>query len=401
MLRKIIITLLLASLLITHAAATEYVADLTLKQIQGSDSKSWVTLSTRTLNPGGTWDVGSDGSLIIKYTEKAPNANQITFSFSGTSISTPFSWAFDKGHTECIRGTCNDNATNSSSNAVRLTLTDIRESTTSFNTNNSNIVNGYVLVSGKSSPIALIKDDAPIVDVMKIRQETGVTYTKTTSEVIVRFEYGRPIGITVKAESREPKQTEWGSNYIKYTIDSSGTYTFTVKYKTTNPSGFEEETTETYGLKLINLGDAIGTNGGVTKYQSTVYLPDTLTVNMGVAGNFTQQGGVGITALSSSEYRLAFDTAGTYSLKYTTTGGTAVDSAVVVVVRPPAPALQAQVTPAVVTPIKGNQQQGGEGEGWDIWTVGLGIVFVVMVGLVIYGLRRNKPRTMHIRNNPD
>lgn len=385
MLRKLVVALLLASLLITHASATEYLADLSAKQIQTTDgvTKSWVT-STRTLHLGEEW---AFGSINIKYSTIESTNDRIWFVLTGTSVTTSNQLLLEGG-TACLRGTCSENMSIVSSDAVSMTLTDIRPSTTSFNsTTDENPISGYVYVSPKE--ISLIKDDIASVDVQKTRQDTGVSYAKTTSEVTVYFirKSNVPISISVKAESRTPKNEEWTTDRVKYTIDSSGTYTFTIKYTKNNAWGAETDITETYGLKLLNLGDGTSTTGGVSKYKTTVYLPDTLTVDMGTAGTFTEQGGVSITKLSGSEYRLSFGSAGTYNLKYTTSGGTAIDNAVEASVRATQPVPEQTEEPAEEE-LTGNQQQDG-GEGESNW-IYYGIAFFALLGIVGYSLTRKK-----------
>lgn len=394
MLRKLIITLLLTSLLITQAAATEYLADLTAKQIQtdGASNKSWVT-STKTLNIGEEWIFGS---VNIKYNTIESSNDRIWFKITGSGISTNDQLLIE-GATACLRGTCSDNMSIVSSDAVRLTLSDIRPSSTSVNrTTDENPISGYVYVSPKE--ISLIKDDVASVDVQKVRTDTGVSYTKTTSEVTVYFirKPNVPISISVKAESRAPKNEEWTSDRVKFTIDSSGIYTFTIKYTKNNPWGAETDIIETYGLKLINLGDGASTTSGVTKYRSTVYLPDTVTVDMGTAGSFTEQDGVSPTKLSSSEYRLSFNSAGTYTLKYTTSGGTAVDDAVVATVRASQPT--EKPVNEETEELTGNQKQDGTGGGESYWKWVLGIAFVALVCILVYSRSRKKSGTMYVKD---
>lgn len=392
MLRRFIVALLLISFLIAQAVATEYLADVKVQQIQGSDTKTWASPSERTLEIGESWDYGS---ITIKYNTIESTKDRIWFLITGSSITT-HDWVFKEGETWCIRGTdCSDNASNASYNAIRMTLKDIRPSSTSFNgTTSENPVYAYVYINKE---ISLIKDDVATVDVQKTRQETGVSYSKTTSEVYVYFirKQSVPISIIVKAESREPKNEEWTSDRVKYTIDTSGTYTFTVKYKKSNTWGAETDITETYGLKLINLGDLTNTGLGVSKYKSTIYLPDTLTVDMGTAGSFTKQDGVSITSLSSSEYRLAFDSAGTYSLKYTTSGGTATDDAVVATVRTSA----AQENTQSKETTTANQQQTSDGDdGGNLLYYLLLIIAVIALGYMFLSRRKGAQKyTLHAK----
>lgn len=382
MLRKLIIALLLPSLLIIPVSATEYLTDIKVQQIQ---SGSWTSASEKTMNIGESWDYGS---ITIKYKILDSSNDKIWFYVTGSSISTP-DWLFKEGETWCIRGNdCSENASNASSNAIKMTLKDIRPSSTSTNITAENPISGYVYVSPKE--ISLIKDDVASVDVQKVRTDTGVSYTKTTSEVMVYFirKPNVPISISVKAESRTPKNEEWTSDRVKYTIDSSGTYMFTIKYTKNNAWGAETDITETYGLKLLNLGDGASTTSGVTKYRSTVYLPDTLIVEMGTAGSFTEQDAVSPTKLSSSEYKLSFNSAGTYKLKYITTGGTVVDDAVIATVRASQPTPEhTEEEPATEEELTGNQQQDGEGgSNWLLWG-GVSAVAIILLG---YMLTRKK-----------
>ena len=384
MLRKLIIALSIVALLITQAVATEYLADLSAKQIQidGSGTKSWVT-STRTLHVGEEW---AFGSVNIKYSTIESTNDRIWFVITGTSITTS-NLLLTEGGVACLRGTCSENMTIVSDNAVSMTLSDIRPTSTSFNgTTSDDPVYAYVYINKE---IPLIKDDVANVDVQKTRQETGVSYSKTTSEVYVYFtrKQSVPISISVKAESRTPKNEEWTSDRVKFTIDSSGTYTFTVKYKKTNVWGAETDITEIYGLKLINLGDGSSTSSGVSKYKSTVYLPDTLVVDMGTAGSFTPQSGVSTTLLSGSEYRIVFDSEGVYRLKYTTSGGTAVDDAVVATIRAQQPTAKPTETKEATEEFIGNQQQGGE-EGSNWWIYGIALVILLII--IGYALTRKK-----------
>lgn len=385
MLRKPLITLLLVSILITQVAATEYLADMSAKQIQidALGTKSWIT-STKTLHVGEEW---AFGSVNIKYSTIESTNDRIWFVITGTSITTS-NLLLAEGGAACLRGTCSENMTIVSDNAVSMTLSDIRPTSTSFNgTTSDDPVYAYVYVNKE---IPLIKDDVANVDVQKTRQETGVSYSKTTAEVTVYFSRRQsvPISISVKAESRAPKNEEWTSERVKYTIDSSGTYTFTVKYKKTNVWGAETDITEVYGLKLINLGDTTGTSSGVSKYKSTVYLPDSLTVDMGTAGSFAQQSGVSITPISTLEHRLVFDSEGVYRLKYTTSGGTSIDDAVVATVRAQQPTVKPPVDEEqVAEELTGNQQQDNGG-GSNLWIYA--ILLVVLAGIIGYALTRKK-----------
>lgn len=399
MLRKLIVTLLLASLLITHATATEYYtkSQLELVQIDGSGNRTWSTPVQLDLNLAESKTLYG---VTVNYYDIGNSNTAVFFRITGGDI---IEAQFSKNEQRCLKGSCaSTNSTPNNAGDVRMKLLDILPRTTSSlnGTTAENPISGYVYVNPKE--ISLIKDDIASVDVQKVRTDTGVSYTKTTSEVTVYFirKPNIPISISVKAESRAPKNEEWTSDRVKFTIDSSGTYTFTIKYTKNNAWGAETDITETYGLKLINLGDGASATGGVSKYKSTIYLPDSLTVNMGTAGSFTQREGVSITSQSTTEYRLSFDSEGVYTLKYTTSGGTAVDDAVVATVRK---AVQAtpQATEKELTEeeLTANQQQDGkDGGGLSSY---YGIIFAVLIGICVvwYSLTRKKSGGTYV--NPD
>jgi hypothetical protein len=306
------------------------------------------------------------GDISIRPTSIEPSRNTAYFIVTGTRINTPWIVLDNRTGGRCVKGICSSTPTVNSSGDIYISLTSVSqinrgETTTSTNTSASgdSPVSAYVYVNKE---IPLIKNDVATVDVQKTRTETGVTYSNTTSEVNVYFNRNQelPISIDIKAESRPPKNEEWTSKRVKYTIDSSGTYTFTVRYKKLNSWGAESDVTETYGLKLINLGDpSAGTQTVAAKGVYNVYIPDSITITMTQPGTFASQSGVTVTPLSGTEYRFSFNAPGTYRMKYTTAGGQVIDNAAEFNVKTtPGGSGEQQSQESASKTATGNQQQG-------------------------------------------
>lgn len=370
--------------MIGTASAAEYTADLTAKRIQQSDgNNSWVT-STKSLNLGETW---AFGDINIKYNTIESTNDRIWFSVTGSGIrdNTPL---LTEGASVCLRGTCSENMTIVSSDAVQLTLTDIRPTSTWSGTNTSgdNPIYAYVYAD-KELPIT--KDQIRTYDAKQYNQQSGWTTDSAPKEVYIYFQRREsiPASITVTTEPAtiaSPKD-EWISDKVKYIVTQNGKYTFKVKYDKMNYWGAKTETTDTYTVTIQGLAGAGASTQSAKCKPCIVYLPDTLTLEITPKPTFQSTSGVTIAEKGDNKYEFSFVSPSAYTVKYTTSNG---DDYLEFSARAQ-PSIQETVQETLkANQAQNNRQDGSEDTWWSWWYLPIGLVLVGIIGWKLSGRRK-------------
>lgn len=319
---KIILSVLMLLTLIGSASATDYYLKLDIQQIDSitNDSITWSPAQKITLNKSESREI--IGGMSVNFNDLQESDMTVSLKLTGGTISDAL---MKKTTDKCIKGTsqgiCNQVG------HIKLTLTDIvtKSISTSGTTtvNSSNPFNAYYYMDKR---VALKEGGTRTFDVTTYISKNDLTPEDAPEEVDVYFESAVPFGITVTGGTFEPKWS-WTGNTVKYTIEESSTYVFLVKYKQSNPSGYQEDKTDTY--KFITKGLAYG--GGASNTVSAIASYDVLVgdskeIKMSQPGKFTGQEGVTISAQGSDSFVFKFTTAGQYHLKFTTDGTNPVET---------------------------------------------------------------------------
>lgn len=314
---KLIILTLLLSVFVSSASATDYYLKIDIQQIDSisNDSIAWSPAQKITLNKTESREI--IGGMSVNFNDLQESDMTVSLKLTGSTISDAL---MKKTTDKCIKGTsqglCNQVG------HIKLTLTDIVTKTTSTTgtttVNSSNPFNVYYYMDKK---VALKEGGTRTFDVATYLSQNDLTQDDAPEEVPVYFESAIPFGITVTGGTFEPKWS-WTGNTVKYIIEESATYVFTVKYKQSNPSGYQEDKTDTY--KFITKGLASGSTASNTVSVIASYdvlLGDNKEIKMSQSGKFTGQEGVTISSQGADSFVFKFTTVGQYHLKFTADSG--------------------------------------------------------------------------------
>lgn len=382
---KLFLSLLCVALLITPALAADYMGKFIIEKVENINGvHAWASSQTFTLNKSQSKDYL--GMATVTYLDVDTTSTPFHVSITSTGTGTS-SFVIAPGETKNIKGNYYDNATLANIDDIRIKMTELNQvSVGTINSTSDNPIYAYFYTDREW---ALKKDDTVTFDAkaQKTTSDSGVTYSGTTSlkEIYAYFKrlQNIPVSITVSSEN-EPSRS-WDNEKVKFTIDKSGTYIFTIKYDITNPWGAATETVEKYTLAVKGLETASSTQIYSTA-QYDVFVGDTKTFPMTESGSFTPITGATITPISNSTYSVLFTVPGTYTLVYTTINGVQTPINVNAIQKP-----SIVVTPVVT--IKANQAQGtGTGGvlGIDNMYIGLGLVGLLLG--IIY-IRKNKSKS--------
>lgn len=382
---KLFLLIICVALLITPALAADYMGKFTVEKVESINGvHAWASSQTFTLNKSQSKDYL--GMATVTYLDVDTTSSPFHVSITSTGTGTS-SFVIAPGETKNIKGNYYDNATLANIDDIRIKMTELNQiSTGTINSTSDNPVYAYFYTDREW---ALKKDDTVTFDAkaQKTTSDSGVTYSGTTSlkEIYAYFKrlQNVPVSITVSSEN-EPSRS-WDNEKVKFTIDKSGTYIFTIKYDVINPWGAATETVEKYTLAVKGLETTSTTSQILTTAQYDVFTGDTKTFPMTSPGSFSAISGATITPVSNSTYSVLFTAPGTYTLIYTTTNGAQTPINVNVIQKP-----STLVTPIVT--VKANQAQGtGAGTngtlGIDNIYIGLGLAGILLG--IIY-IRKNK-----------
>lgn len=383
---KLLLSVLCITLLVTPALAADYVGKFTVEKVENINGvHTWASSQTFTLNKSQSKDYL--GMVTITYldidTTSSPFHVSITSTGTGTS-----SFVIAPGEMKNIKGNYFDNATLANIDDIRIKMTELNQiSVGTINSTSDNPIYAYFYTDREWS---LRKNDIVSFDALaqKVPSDSGVSYSGTTSFKEIHTYFKRlqniPVSITVTSEN-EPSKI-WENEKVKFTIDKSGTYIFTVKYDVSNPWGAATEVVDKYTLVVKGLSGTTTTSQIYSTAQYDVFTGDTKTFPMTESGSFTTLTGATITPISNNTYNILFTTPGTYTLVYTTTSG----------VQTPINVNVIQKSTTIVTPaatIKANQAQGtGTGGILGIDNIYLGLGLVGLLLGIIY-IRKNKGKT--------
>lgn len=396
--KPIILIFLLISLAIPASAEDIYQARLVVSGIQGTEN-NWVS---------EMWDLNESVTkpfmdTSITFVRIGINNQSGWFTVTGSGISNPAVSIIEGADAECIRGKCAEgNNVTGNEKSVQLMVIDYKlihvagtESTTSGTTTantTDNPIYAYVYYD-RELPMAEGKvNNFNGEDYVK---QTGWTTEGGVSEVDVYFkrrDVSIPMAISVKAESTEPKVV-WSDRTAKYTIDSNGKYTFTIKYETKNIWGWKEEFTEVY--TLVTTGMSSTTSGSsssaiVAEAPYEAVVGEEFVLTMSKAGKFDTQQDVEVIDAGNRKYAFTFGKSGIYELNFKGTDG---GSAVVKfsVKSTTASAAAEAANNAATTTANLAQPQDGDG-GSLIWYL---ILLIAVVGLGYMLISRKKKSTSY------
>lgn len=311
----IILAALLTILIHPVSAATEYYVKIDLQQIDSITNESvvWSPAQKITLNKTDSREI--IGGMSINFNDIQESDMTVAFRITGGTISD----ALMKKTTEkCIKGTsqglCN------AVGHVKLILVDIIPKTTTDSgttLDSTNPFNAYYYMDKK---VLLKLDGTRTFDVATYLSQNDLTQEDAPEEVEVYFESNIPFGITVTGGTFEPKWS-WSGNTVKYTIEESSTYTFTVKYEALNPSGYKEQHTDTYKFITKGLSSDSSVNIVSTIASYDVLIGDNKEIRMSQPGKFTGQDGVIISSQGADSFIFKFTSVGTYHIKFTSDTG--------------------------------------------------------------------------------
>ncbi len=315
---KPILPILMLLLLINSASATDYYLKIDIQQIDSisNDSITWSPAQKITLNKTESREI--IGGMSVNFNDIQESDMTVSLKLTGGTITDAL---MKKTTDKCIKGTsqgiCNQVG------HIKLTLTDIvTKSTTATGTttvNSSNPFNAYYYIDKR---VALKEGGTRTFDVATYLSQNDLTQEDAPEEVEVYFESAIPFGITVTGGTFEPKWS-WTGNTVKYTIEESSTYIFTLKYKQSNPSGYQEDKTDTYKFITKGLASGSSTSNAVSAIASyDVIVGDTKEIKMSQPGKFTGQDGVTISSQGADSFVFKFSTSGQYHLKFTSESGT-------------------------------------------------------------------------------
>lgn len=322
---KLTLSVLMLLTLIGSASATEYYVKISVDTIMQNDGvKSWSTALKYTMNKS---EVQSPFGVSINYEDYMESTPVVVmFRISGGSISYI---PLKRTEATCIKGQCKTtDLQNSTTGDIRLTVDDIiAKSTSSGGTTTSNSSNPIIAYYYMDKEVPLRVDSTRTFDVATYLSKNDLTQEDAPESVNVFFDASVPFQIDVQGGTFEPKWEQSGKK-IKYIIEESSTYTFKVTYKFINPSGWEQQKTDTY--KFVTKGLASGGSGtsnavsAIASYD--ILVGDSKEVKMSQPGKFTGQEGVTISAQGSDSFVFKFTTAGQYHLKFTTDGTNPVET---------------------------------------------------------------------------
>ncbi len=298
-------------LMIQTVSATDYYIKVEVQQIESisNDSITWSPSQKISLNKSDSKDI--IGGMSINYNDLMQPDMVVSLKLTGGT--TP-DVLMTKTTSKCIKG--NSQGTCTSVGHVKLTLSDIIALSTSGTSttpvNSSNPFHAYYYMDKE---ISLKLDGTKTFDVALYLSQNDLSQDDAPEEVEVYFESAVPFGITVDGGSFEPKWS-WSGNTVKYIIEESSTYTFTVKYEAVNPSGYKEQKTDIYkfitkGLKAANSN----TVSSIAPYEVSVGANKE--IRMSQPGKFTGQEGVTISANGAESFIFKFATEGQYHIKFT------------------------------------------------------------------------------------
>lgn len=379
---KLFLSLLCIALLITPALAADYMGKFMVDQVKNvSGVHAWDSPLIFTLNKSQSFDYLGMATITYFDIDTALSPFRVSIITTGTGTS---NFVIAPGETKNIRGSYFDNASLASIGDIRIKMTELTQlSIGTINSTSDNPVYAYFYTDREW---ALRKNDIVSFDalVQKTSSDSGVSYSGSVAlkEIYVYFKrlQNIPVSITVTAE-KEPSKT-WDSEKVKFTIDKSGKYLFTIKYDVSNPWGAATEIMDTYTLVVKGLGETITASQIHSTAPYEVFVGDTKTFPMTEPGSFTALAGTTISPISNNTYNIIFTGVGSYTLVYTTSNGVQTFINVNAIQKP-----STTVTPT--TTVKVNQAQGTGGGilGIDNMYLGLGLV-ALLLGIIY--IRKNK-----------
>jgi len=390
------IILLIAIVPNVSAATENYMAKLNIKTIYNPtgnpENYTWQPI-TKYLNITQAVD-WSD--IKITYADIDTDKTTIWFTITGAgNIINPQVPLSKTAPISCLRGTCTSDPTKASSNAIQLQLIDIvlTSKSTSSNITGSNPIYVYAIVG--SDKKSLIKDGTLTFDAKGFTQESGWSSDKIADEIEVYFERnsGVAAGIDLTTTSPEPAK-EWNDDWIKYTIENSGTYVFKVTYTETSPWGKDVDKEETYTLvvKGITTATTVTKAVAITPFDATMNEPKS--VKMSLEGAFEPQAGITITADGENAYRITFSSLGEKQLIYKPTD-TKLDATTVIFNVHAKETTTTANLGGLTNTLTGNQNPGTGEEDNTYLLLGSGIV-IAAIAYVAYSKRKKSTKSYNI-----
>ncbi len=382
---KLILILICIAILTTPVLATDYLAKFTVEKVENINGiKTWASTQTFSLNKSESKDYL--GMVTVQYFDIDTTSSPLRVSIKTTGgVTTGF--AIATGETKNIRGNYYDNASLANIDDIRIKMLELNPySVTTINSTSDNPIYAYFYTDREW---ALRKDDSVTFDAkaQKASSDSGVSYSGNTAlkEIYVYFKRLQTVPISITVSSKNEPSRTWDNEKIKFTIDRSDTYIFTVKYDITNPWGAATETINKYTLIVKGLESTTSSTQIYSTAPYDVYIGDTKTVPMTESGTFSSVNGATITPLSNNTYNFVFSTPGTYNLVYTTGSGQTTIS--FNAIQKPSTATTAQPQPTATVSASQKQQTKGGILGIDNTYLGLGLLLLIL-GIVY--IKKNK-----------